>query len=276
MFLIVLVAAMFIFSTNFTFAAEETFTAAVDTATINQPTKAIAVAAEKEAGWKPTAEVAVGIHAGHVGGTGKISYTETMSTQTITVSAEKNGTGLYVQAENFAPFEKEAKETDFYAGFYTEVKGMKIDIGYGRYWVREIGELDYNALYAAVDLPKIFWQIVPFVKAEYDFAQKTVNENGTETSMDGFYYSGGFKREFKIHERVSLNAEVSVGGNTGIYNMPAENLAFAREKVGIEISLAEQWKLKVSVLTQQNLGRAGGIAEGTDKVYPTAAVVWTF
>ena len=172
----------------------------------------------------------------------------------------------------FRSFEKEeSEETDFYAGFYTEVAGVKLDAGYAYYWVRESGELDYHAVYAAIDFPAIFWQIVPFVKAEYDFAK-----GSSEISMDGLLYYGGLKREFQLHERVSLLTEISVGGNTGIYGVSAENLAFAREKVEVSFSLTEALKLKVSALTQQNLGKSEGIAAKTDKLFAGAAIVWTF
>lgn len=221
--------------------------------------------------WKPTAEVAVGIHSGQVGGAGGLFYDKTVSNQAVTFGLDKSGTGFYIQAENFAPMEKEAKkETDFYLGFYTEAAGMKFDVGYAHYWIRETGELNWHAAYATVDFPTIGWQIIPFVKAEYDFAINSA------VSMDGFMYRGGLKREFKIHERVNLLVEISVGGNTGIYGMPAENLAFAREKVEVCFSLTEQWKFKVSALTQQNLGKREGIAADTDRLFASAVVVWTF
>lgn len=231
-----------------------------------------ALAGEKEEGWKPTAEVSVGIHSGQVGGSGALFYDKAVSNQVVTLGLDKSGTGFYLQAENFAPLEKEeSRETDFYLGFYTEVAGMKFDVGYARYWVRETDELDYHAVYAAIDFPEIGWKIIPFVKAEYDFTAKNFPE-----SMDGFMYRGGLKREFQLHERVSLLAEVSIGGNTGIYGLPAENLAFAREKVEVSFSLAERWKLKIAGLTQQNLGKRYGIAADTDRLFVSAAVVWTF
>lgn len=232
------------------------------------------MAGEKEEGWKPTAEVAVGVHSKYLNeASGALSYDKTMSNQSVMVGLDKNGTGFYVQAENFAPLEKEEKkETDFYVGFYTEAVGMKFDAGYVHYWVRESGELNYHAVYAAIDFPAVGWQIVPFVKAEYNFAAK----GSSEVSTDGFLYYGGLKREFQIHERVSLLAEISIGGNTGIYGLPAENLAFAREKVEVSFSLTERWSLKVSALTQQNLGKRDGIAADTDKPFVSAAIVWTF
>jgi hypothetical protein len=232
--------------------------------------------------WKPTAEVAVGIHSKYLNeASGALSYDKAMSNQSVMVGLDKNGTGLYFQAENFAPFEKEEfRETDFYVGFYMEVVGMKFDAGYGRYWVREVGELDYHAVYVAIDFPTISWQIVPFVKAEYDFAKKLSKNdefgNISEMSMNGLMYYGGLKREFKLHERVNLIAEVGVGGHAGVYGMPAENLAYSREKVEILFSLTEQLTLKVSALTQQNLGKSAGIANDTKKLFAGAALVWTF
>jgi hypothetical protein len=238
------------------------------------------LAGEKEEGWKPTAEVAVGIHSGSVGGSGALFYDTAYSNQAVTLGLDKNGTGFYIQAENSAPFKKEeSRETDFYLGFYTEVAGMKFDAGYAHYWVRESEALDYDAVYASVDFPEVGWKIIPFVKAEYDFAGKSHEAESSEkisASMDGFMYRGGIKREFQIHERVSLLAEVSVGGNTGIYGLPAENLAFAREKLEISIFLAKQWKLKVAGLTQQNLGKRDGIAADTDRLFASAVIVWTF
>jgi hypothetical protein len=232
-------------------------------------------------GWKPTAEVSVGIHNEYLNeASGALSYDKAMSNQSVMVGLDKNGTGFYLQAENFAPLEKEeSMETDFYIGFYTEVAGMKFDTGYARYWVRETEALDYDAIYASVEFPQIGWQIVPFVKAEYDFAGKEHETEATEkvsVSKDGFMYRGGLKREFQLHERVSLLAEFSVGGNTGIYGLPAENLAFAREKVEVSFSLAERWKLKVAGLTQQNLGKREGIAVDTDRLFASAVIVWTF
>lgn len=223
--------------------------------------------------WTLTAEVAVGIHSKYLNeASGAVSYDKIMSNQSVTVGLDKNGTGLYLKAENFAPLDKEEfRETDLYLGFYAEAAGMKFDAGYGYYWVRESGELDYHAVYAAVDFPEVGWQIVPFVKAEYNFAAKNSPE-----SMDGLMYYGGLKREFRLHERVSFLAEVSIGGNTGIYGMPAENLAFAREKMEVSFSLNEQLKLKVSALTQQNLGKREGVAANTDKLFAGATVVWTF
>jgi len=239
------------------------------------------LAGEKEEGWKPTAEVAVGIHSKYLDeSSGALFYDKAMSNQSVMVGLDKNGTGLYFQAENFAPFDKEeSRETNFYVGFYTEVAGMKFDAGYARYWVRETEALDYNAIYASVDFPEVGWKIVPFVKAEYDFAGKLHESEANEKispSMNGFMYRGGLKREFQLHERVSLLAEVSVGGNTGIYGLPAENLAFAREKVEVSFSLTEQLKLKISGLTQQNLGKRDGIAADTDRLFASAVIVWTF
>ncbi|MBU2028310.1 hypothetical protein KJ761_00245 [Patescibacteria group bacterium] len=229
-------------------------------------------AGEKEGGWTPTAEVAIGIHSRQVDGSGALFYDRAVSNQAVTLGLDKKGTGLYIQAENFAPLEKEEnREIDFYVGFYTEIVGMKFDAGYGHFWVRESGELDYHAAYLGIDFPEIGWQIVPFVKTEYDFAK-----GSPEVSMDGFMYYGGFKREFQIHERVGLVAELGIGGNTGVYGMPAENLAYAREKVEISIFLAKQWKLKLTGLTQQNLGQTEGIAADTDRLFASAVIIWTF
>jgi len=221
--------------------------------------------------WKPTAEVSVGIHSGQVGGAGGLFYDKAVSNQAVTLGLDKGGTGFYVQAENFAPLEKKAKkETDLYLGGYMEIFGAKVDAGVAHYWVRESGELNWYAAYVGIDFPEVGWKITPFIKAEYDFAINSA------ISMDGLMYRGGVKREFQLHKRVSLMAELSAGGNTGIYGMSAENLAFAREKLEVSIILAEQWKLKISGLTQQTLGKRDGIAADTDRLFASAAIVWTF
>jgi hypothetical protein len=85
----------------------------------------------------------------------------------------------------------------------------------------------------------------------------------------------GLKREFQIHDKVQLTAEVSLGGNTGIYGMSAENLSFAREKVEMKISLLEKLNLKLAAMTQQNLGKDKGIATDTDKVFVMAGIEFT-
>ncbi|NLD82096.1 MAG: hypothetical protein GX642_13145 [Smithella sp.] len=46
-------------------------------------------------------------------------------------------------------------------------------------------------------------------------------------------------------------AEVSVDGNTGIYEMAAENLSFARKKLEVLISIMTWMKIKASGMTQQ-------------------------
>jgi hypothetical protein len=127
----------------------------------------------------------------------------------------------------------------------------------------------------------LFWKVVPFIKGEYRFATQkewVEDDEGDEysVSLDGFVYYGGFKREFKVTEKVSLNTEVGVGGNTGIYGGQAENLAYAREKVEVSIELIENLNLKIAGMTQQNLGRKDGISSRTDKPFLSASIVWTF
>lgn len=253
-FSFVMIVAM-IFSASFVFAAEK----------------------EKAEGWKPYAEISAAVHSGYVDEyAGASYYKNTLFTQSLMIGLDKDGTGIYVQADNFIPTEKETAETDFYAGVYTEIAGVKFDIGYGRYWLREKGEIDYNGVYAEITFPAPFLGITPFVKGEYRFAEKIENENGEKVSLNGFVYYGGLRRDFQIHERVNLIAEVSVGGNTGIYDMPAENLSFAREKLEIEISLTDWLKLKASALTQQNLGKEEGIAADTDKLLVSGGVSLNF
>lgn len=244
----------------------------------------VELALQEKATWAPTVEIVAGVHSGSIDDDGSLSFRKPFSNQSVLVGVEKAGTGFYVQAENFTPSENEARETDFYVGFYTEFHSVKVDVGGAYYWTRETGELDFHAAYAKIDLPSPFWQIVPFMKAEYRFAKKVAEEGiddndnvfETKTSMDGFIYQGGLRRDFQLHKRVNLTAEVSVGGNTGIYGMPAENLAFAREKLEISISLAEWLKLKVSALTQQNLGLRDGIAADTDKLFVGTSIVVMF
>jgi len=245
---------------------------------------------EKTEGWKATGEVSAVVRNQYVDPyAGAKTYQRPLFSQSVMVGLDKDGTGLYIQAENFIPTEGETKETDFYVGLYTEIKGVKIDAGYGRYWVRENGEVDFNGLYAEITFPAPFFEIVPFIKGEYRFAKRVENEEGEGISMNGFVYYVGFKREFEICEWFSITAEVGVGGNTGIYSMPAENLSFAREKLELKISLKE-WMilvktqskgsvkayLKGSILTQQNLGLRDGIAADTDKLFVSGAIVLTF
>lgn len=222
---------------------------------------------EEEKTWKVTGEVSVGMHSEYVDEiSGGLSYNHPVSTQSAMIGVEKDGTGFYLQAENFVPLrKKESKETDLYLGFYTEAKGFKFDVGYAYYWVREKGESDYHALYGSVDFPSIGWEIVPFFKAEYRFAtRKLVDEDGNRISLGGFVYQGGLKREFKIHEKVSLVTEVSVGGNTGVHGYKADNLAFARGKAEVSVNITEELKLKLQGFAQRNLGRKDGIAEKTN------------
>jgi hypothetical protein len=251
----VVVAIVMIFSVGFVFATEE----------------------EKAEIWKPTGEVSVGVHNGMVDDyLGAVTFRKTLIRESATIGMEKGETGFYIQGENFSTSEKEPRNTWFYGGGYTKIFGVKVDAGYAFYQTREKGETDYHGIYTEVTFPEIFWQVVPFVKAEYRFAEKFTDADGAKTFMDGFLYIGGLKREFQLHERVNLEAEVSVGGNTGIYGMPAENLSFTREKITLVISLTEQLKLKASALTQQNLGLRDGIAADTDRLFVSAAIVWAF
>jgi hypothetical protein len=234
-------------------------------------------AGEKEEGWMPTAEISVAVHNAYVDDySGAAYYRNTMFFQSAMVGLDKSGTGCYFQADNYSPSEQETRETDFYVGFYTRVVGVKIDAGYGRYWVREAGALDFNGVYAEITFPSPIWKIIPFVKAEYRFAERMELADGSKVSLDGFLYQGGIKREFQIHERVNLTTEVSVGGNTGIYGRPAENLSFAREKLEVLISIMTWMKIKASAMTQQNLGLREGIAADTDRIFVSGAVVLTF
>jgi hypothetical protein len=257
--LVVMTVLAMIFSVSFAFAEEET------------------------KGWKPFGEANIKMHNKYIDEvTGSISYDNPVSTQSVMGGAEKDEIGLYVQAENFSPLEKqESKETDFYLGLYAEAYGMKFDASYAYYLVREKGEPDYHAFYGSVDSPEICWGIILFAKAEYRFATRkewVEDEEGNEhpVSLDGFAYYGGFKREFKVTEKVSLNAEVGVGGNTGIYGGQAENLAYAREKVEISIEMIENLNLKIAGMTQQNLGRKDGIASRTDKPFLSLSLNWKF
>lgn len=224
--------------------------------------------------WKPTAEVIVSVHNGYVDEySGFNSYKETLVTQSLMFGVDKKGTGLYLQVDNFTPSEGETRETDFYAGFYTEIHGVKIDSGYGRYWIPETGAIDFNGVYTEITLPATVWNIIPFVKAEYRFAEKAEQEDANKISYNGFVYLGGLKREFQIHEKAQLTTEISLGGNTGIYGMTAEHFSFAREKIEFNISLLEQLKIRFTAMTQQNLGKEDGIASDTDRLFVSASVV---
>lgn len=284
--MVVMAVAMFVFSVGIVFAADE--------ALINKPAAAEEKAAageaaeekaaadeEKKEGIKPFAEVSAVFRNQYVDPySGEKTYQKPLFSQSAMVGVDRNGIGFYIQAENFVPTEGETKETDFYVGFYTEIKGVKIDAGYGRYWIREKGEVDFNGIYAEITFPAPIWGITPFIKGEYRFAKRVENEDGEGISQNGFVYYVGIRREFQLHERVSAIAEIGGGGNTGIYSLPAENLSFAREKLEIKISLMEwmkvEAKIKASIMTQQNLGLREGIAADTDKLFVSGAIVLTF
>jgi hypothetical protein len=235
--------------------------------------------AEQEArSWELTGEMGMGIHSGYYDDTGEKTYKHPVSTQTVTVNYEKDGTGVYIQAENFIPFRnEESKETDFYVGFFTEAWEMKFDFGYAHYWAWERGSINYHALYGKIEFPEIFWGIVPFLKAEYRIANRSgLDDFGNPISMDGFWYQGGLKRHFELNKKLTLNTEVAVGGNTGIHGYKAENLAFVREKAELTYALDEQWKLKLMGMGQQGLGGKNGIAGGTDEWVVSFWIVYTF
>lgn len=261
----IMIVMMFVFSASFASAAINNFVAEDAEFAGDEILKA---EEEKSEGWTPIVEIAVTANNALLGGTsGMAFYKKSLSTQSLTVGMDKSGTGLYIQALNYSPSKQEGKETDFSLGFYTEVAGVKIDAGYGFWWIREKGTVDYHAIYIGIDFPAPFLGIVPFVKAEYDFAKK---ENGVD--MNGFMYYGGLKHEFKPHEKVSIIAEVGAGGNTGVYGMQAENMSFSREKLELTISITDWLKLKGSIATQQNLGLQNGIADDTDKVFTSGAI----
>lgn len=227
-------------------------------------------AAEEEI--KPFAEVELSILNAKIDDySGSASYKKPLFRQLATVGLDKNGNGICFIADNFSPSEGEIRETDLYVDAYAEFYGVKIDVGYGRYLVREFKEVDYNGIYIEVVLPALLWGVTPFAKAEYRFSEKIEG-----VSMDGFMYNGGIKREFQLHERVNLVAEASFGGNTGLYGMPAENIAYIRERLVVSISITEWLKLKGSAMTQQNLGLQDGIAADTDRLFVSAGVVGTF
>jgi hypothetical protein len=236
-FFSIVVAMAIFFSASFVFAQEE----------------------KEKDGWKVSGEVSVGIHSKYVDEiSGELSYGRPVSTQSAMIGVEKDATGFYLKAENFIPFEKkEAKESDFYLGFYTEAKGMKFDFGYAHYWVRKDGESDCHAVYGVVDFPQIGWRVVPFAKAEYRIASEKRGEGG-------FVYRGGLKREFPIHKKVSLTAEMSMGGNSGIHGYKVDNISFGRAKAEASVEISEQLKFKIYAFAQRNLGSDGGIASGTN------------
>lgn len=255
--IVVAVVMMMIFSAN-VFAAEE----------------------EKVGGWKPFAEISATAHSSYLDDySGSRYYEKFTFVQSTIVGLDKNDAmGIYVQSENFFPFGKnEYEETDLYIAFYAKFYGVKIDTGFGRYWIWKNGECDYNGIFAEVTFPSPFFKIVPFVKGEYRFADKKgEDEDGNEFSQNGFLYMGGLKREFQLHERVNLTAKISFGGHTGIYGMPAENLSFAREELELEILVTEWLKIKGSAATQQNLGRRDGIAANTNILFVSGGIGGTF
>lgn len=238
----------------------------------------------KAEGWKSFGEISAAVHSGLLDDTGALSYDKAVFNQAGTVGLDKSGNGFYFKAENFIPTEGELKETDIYVGFYGEVAGMKVDAGYAHYWVREQGELDYQAVYAAVDFPAICWQVVPFVKAEYRFAkmyeEKGFDDEGNafinRTDLDGLLYVVGLKREFQVHERIKVVPEISVGGNTGIDGFSAENLSYLRGKLKVSVDLTDQLKLEVSGIGQKNIGHSEGIAAGTDRLFLSIGFTYTW
>ena len=241
--------------------------------------------------WKPGVELTLGVHSGYVEEiSGTVLLNKPVFIQTATLYAEKKSTGFYVMAANFSPSEQESRETDFYAGFYTELAGVKIDAGYAYYWWREDMAIDFQGAYALFVFPQFIWQIHPFLNAEYRFAEKKVVDLYPDTyhrrverecefaneNLSGFLYHGGLKREFKVNERLNITTEVSAGGNTGIYGMSAENLSFVREKLDVTVSLLEQLKINFSGMTQQNIGKEEGIAADTEKIFVSATIVLSF
>ena len=289
---VVMVMVMIFLSADFAFAVDEVLinepSAVAEEVLINETAAAAEKATEEEvATWKPTGEVSAVVRNQYVGPySGAKTYQKTLFSQSVVAGLSKGENGFYIQAENFVPTEGETKETDFYVGFYTEFKGVKFDVGYGRYWIWEKGAVDYNGLYAEITFPSPVWHIVPFFKAEYCFAKRIENEDGEGISQNGFLYYVGLKREFKFYEdKISVTAEIGVGGHTGIYGMPAENLSFAREKLELKIFLRE-WLifvktqpegsvkayLKGSILTQQNLGLREGIAADTEKLFVSGGI----
>lgn len=225
-----------------------------------------------ENGWKPTAEASATFNSSNVGGSGMILHEKPFASQLIKIGIDKDETlGGYVKTENFSTSGKEPRETDFYAGAYGKFGGISIDLGVAEYWMREKSINNCYAIYASADFPALFLGINPFINMEYDFSEKVEGK-----SMDGLFYQGGLKREFKLHERVSLDTEISLGGNTGVYGLPAENLAFSRESVGINISLTSWLKINGSVMTQQIWGLQDGIAKNTDRPFVSGAIVGSF
>jgi hypothetical protein len=254
------------------FVAFSAFAAEEENVVITEK-KIAAAPAEEETSWKPFVEMSVAGHSGYINEvTGEVVYRKALFSQSVMAGLDKGEkAGIYIQAENFSPSEKETRETDFYVGFYKEVFGAKLDVGATFYWVRENKANDFQAVYAEITFPSPIWGIIPFVKMEYDFSKKEEGED-----MNGFMYFAGVKKEFSLHEKVKIVAEVGAGGNTGVYGLPAENIAYAREKIEISISIFEWLKLKGSAMTQQNLGRQDGIAADTDRLFVSAGVVATF
>ena len=224
-------------------------------------------------------EVAAGVASGYIDlVAGQLWYDKPVSIQHITLLSKL---GLYAHVANYSPFTSEMKETDMYLGYYKEFWGMSIETGYAYYMVHKAGELSYHALYAEMELPKIWWQITSFVRGEYRIAtgkavQTDEDGNIQRTSQDGFLYFGGLKREFKLSDSFSLEIKGTLGGNTGLYGMPAENLAFLREQITLSYALDKHWSVKGWGMTQQNLGRDEGIATGTQKGFYGMSLVWTF
>jgi hypothetical protein len=246
---------------------------------------------QKMEDWKPGVEVTIGAHSGYVEEiSGTVLFSKPVFIQTAILYAEKKNNGFYIMAANFSPSEQESRETDFYAGFYTKLAGVKIDAGYAYYWWREDLAIDFQGAYALFVFPPFIWQISPFVNAEYRFAEKKITDlysdpyhrrlkreyKFADENLSGFLYHGGLKREFKFNKRLNITAEVSAGGNTGIYGMEAENLSFVREKLAVTVSLLEQMKLIFCGLTQQNLGNKDGIAADTDKIFISATIALFF
>lgn len=250
-----------------------------------------AEAQQKTGEWKPGMEMTLGAHNGYVEEiSGAALFSKPVFIQTATLYAEKKGSGFYLMAVNFSPEKQESEETDFYAGFYAVLAGVQIDAGYAYYWWREDPAIDFQGVYGLFVLPKFVWEIYPFVNAEYRFAEKKVTDLYPDIShrrlerkcefadedLGGFLYQGGIKRNFKLNERFSVMAEVSLGGNTGLYGLPAENLGFVREKVDMVISPFKPLTINLSGLTQQNLGKEEGIAADTEKIFISATMVWSF
>lgn len=250
-----------------------------------------AEAQQKTGEWKPGLEMTLGVHDGYVEEiSGAALFSKPVCIQTATLYAEKKGSGFYAMAVNFSPEKQESEETDFYAGFYTDLPGVQIDAGYAYYWWREDLAIDFQGVYGLFVLPKFVWEIYPFVNAEYRFAEKKVTDlypdishrrlkrqcEFSDEDLGGFLYQAGFKKNFTINKRFSIMTEVSLGGNTGLYGLSAENLGFIREKLDIVISPFKPLTINISGMTQQNLGKEEGIAADTEKMFVSATMVWSF